>query len=67
MNGGLEEEAEQVRASCRAHSGVVGLHTIISVVPGYLLRFRPSGQLRSSRNLVKHTLWAVQTRIGSGR
>ena len=65
MNDGLEDESEQVKASCWAHSGVVGLYTIISVLPGYLLRFRPSGQLRSSRNLVKHTLWAVQTRIGS--
>ncbi|CAI8829182.1 hypothetical protein EMIT0162MI3_12445 [Pseudomonas chlororaphis] len=36
------------------------------MLPIYLISFRPSGQPRSSRNLVKHTLWAVQTRIGSG-
>ena len=58
-------ERGQVKAGRERSSGIVGPWVFCSMLPGYLVSFRPSGQLRSSRNLVKHTLWAVQTRIGS--
>jgi len=37
VNDGLENGSEQVGANCGAHSGIVGLYTIISVLPGYLI------------------------------
>ncbi|CAI8743464.1 hypothetical protein EMIT0194P_130209 [Pseudomonas serbica] len=58
--------SEQVRANWRAHSGVVGLGANFSVMPG-LPKYAsvPRDNFVPVGNLVKHTLWAVQTRSGS--